>query len=106
MQYDDRASNEFEAATQDFVGDFLAAASAQVTKTDAMGLLQRLVADDGFRQRMEADPVLAFSEYGFMIDRATAPATVALPSKEVLKQTAEVLGKQLDATSGWVVFCR
>lgn len=106
MHYDDRASSEFEAASQDFVGSFLAAASDPVTKTDAMGLLRRLAADDDFRQRMEADPVQAFSQYGFVIDRATAPAAVALPSKAVIGQTAEMLGSKLNVNSSWIIFCR
>lgn len=106
MHYDDLASNVLQESSHDVVGTFLAGVSNSATKADATGLLRRLTADDGFRQYMEADPVSAFFEYGFVIDRATAPAAVALPSKEVMKTTADALSKQLDASSSWVIFCR
>lgn len=75
-------------------------------QTKAQQLLQRLATDDEFRARMEKDPVATFADYGFVIDPKIAPASVTLPSKEHIKANADLLAQQLDATSGWVVFCR
>jgi putative modified peptide len=79
----------------------------QVTEqTKAQLLLERLATDDEFRARMEHDPIGAFADYGFVIDPKIAPARVTLPSKQDIKANADLLAQQLDATSGWVVFCR
>lgn len=75
-------------------------------QTKAQQLLKRLATDDEFRARMEKDPIATFADYGFVIDPKIAPAAVALPSKEHIQANADLLAKQLDATSGWVVFCR
>jgi len=75
-------------------------------QTKTQQLLQRLATDDEFRARMEKDPIGTFADYGFVIDPKIAPASVSLPSKEDIKTDADLLAKQLDATSGWVVFCR
>lgn len=75
-------------------------------QTKAQQLLERLASDDDFRARMEKEPVAALAEYGFVIDPEIAPSNVALPSKEHIKENADLLAKQLEATSGWIVFCR
>ena len=69
-------------------------------------LLARLASDDDFRARMESDPISALAEYGFKVDPSIAPGTVQLPSKEEISKNAELLSRQLEATSGWSVFCR
>lgn len=76
------------------------------TQENARKLLERLATDDDFRAKMEADPVAAFAEHGFTIDPSIAPAKVQLPSKEEINKNTDLLSKQLEATSGWVVFCR
>lgn len=73
---------------------------------NARKLLDRLATDDEFRASMEADPVAAFAEYGFAIDREIAPGKVELPSKDEISKNSDLLSKQLEATSGWVIFCR
>ncbi|HEY5613664.1 MAG TPA: NHLP-related RiPP peptide [Lysobacter sp.] len=75
-------------------------------QTKAQQLLERLATDDEFRARMEADPVAAFADYGFVIDPEIAPGSVTLPSKEHIKANADLLAKQFEASSGWIVFCR
>ena len=75
-------------------------------QSKAKQLLERLATDDEFRARMEKDPIAAFADYGFVIDPKIAPAAVSLPSKEQIHANADLLAKQVDATSGWVVFCR
>ncbi len=75
-------------------------------QTRAQQLLARLASDDDFRARMESNPVAAFAEHGFVIDPKIAPASVTLPSKEHIKANADLLEKQFEATSGWIVFCR
>lgn len=72
----------------------------------ARKLLDRLATDDEFRASMEADPVAAFAEYGFTVDREIAPPKVSLPSKDEISKNADLLSKQIEATSGWIVFCR
>lgn len=73
---------------------------------DARKLLDRLAKDDDFRASMQSDPVAAFAEYGFTIDPEIAPAKISLPSKDEISKSADLLSKQLEATSGWVIFCR
>lgn len=72
----------------------------------ALELLDRLATDDEFRARVETDPVAALAEYGFEIDPKIAPYAVKLPSKEHIRDNAELLAAQLEATSGWIVFSR
>ncbi|WP_425478040.1 hypothetical protein [Novilysobacter spongiicola] len=55
---------------------------------------------------MEADPVAALGEYGFDIDPEIAPSKVELPSKQAIAENAELLSRQIEATSAWIVFCR
>lgn len=73
---------------------------------NARKLLDRLATDDEFRANMEADPVAAFAEYGFDVDGGITPAKVNLPSKDEISKNSELLSKQIEATSGWIVFCR
>ncbi len=73
---------------------------------NARKLLDRLATDDEFRASMEADPVAAFAKYGFTIDREIAPGKVELPSKDEIGKNTDLLSKQIEATSGWVIFCR
>lgn len=73
---------------------------------NAHKLLDRLATDDEFRARMEADPVAALAEYGFHVDPTIAPYAVMLPSKEHIRENADLLASQLVATSGWIVFSR
>lgn len=75
-------------------------------QTKAQQLLERLARDDEFRARMEKDPVAAFADYGFVIDATIAPGSVTLPSKEHIQANADLLAKQFEATSGWIIFCR
>lgn len=103
MQYDGLASLALHDVATEFEGE--SGATRAVAKPDAMGLLQRLGEDDAFRQQMEADPVAAFAEYGIAIDRTAAPASVRLPSKDVIKGSMELLTKQV-ATGTWILFCR
>lgn len=73
---------------------------------DARALLQRLVEDDEFRAKMELEPIAAFAEYGYEIDPSIVPFAVTLPSKDHIKQNEKLLAKQIEATNGWVWFCR
>jgi putative modified peptide len=73
---------------------------------NARKLLDRLAKDDEFRARMEADPVATFAEYGFTIDHAIAPNKITLPSKDEISKSIDLLSKQIEATNGWIVFCR
>lgn len=73
---------------------------------DARKLLDRLARDDDFRARMESDPVAAFAEYGFTVDREIAPGKVNLPTREEISKSSDLLSKQLEATNGWIIFCR
>ena len=73
---------------------------------DAQKLLERLATDDDFRARMEADPVAALAEYGFVIDPKIAPHAVSLPPKEHIKENIELLSKQIEASSTWILFSR
>ena len=75
-------------------------------QTQARQLLERLASDDDFRARMEKEPVAALADYGFVIDPEIAPARITLPSKDDIKENSDLLAKQLEATSGWIVFCR
>lgn len=76
------------------------------TQDNARKLLERLSTDDEFRARMEADPIAAFAEYGFTIDPEIAPRKIELPSKYEISKNLDMLSRQIEATSGWVVFCR
>ena len=77
------------------------------TQDNARKLLERLAEDDDFRARMEADPVAAFAEHGFTLDPAILPdKKVVLPSKEEIRGNLDKMSRQLEATSGWIVFCR
>lgn len=69
-------------------------------------LLKQLGEDDDLRARMESNPVETLAEFGFKIDPAIAPFRVALPSKEHIRDNTELLAKQIEATSGWVIFAR
>lgn len=75
-------------------------------QTQAQQLLERLASDDDFRARMEREPVAALADYGFVIDPEIAPDRISLPTKEHIKANADLLAKQIEATSGWIVFCR
>lgn len=69
-------------------------------------LLKQLGEDDELRARMEANPVETLAEFGFEIDASIAPFRVALPSKEHIRENSELLAKQVEATSGWIIFAR
>lgn len=73
---------------------------------NARKLLDRLATDDDFRARMETDPVAAFAEYGFTIDHEIAPSKIKLPTKYEISKSADMLSKQIEATNGWIIFCR
>lgn len=75
-------------------------------KQQAQALLARLAEDDELRARLEANPVATLAEFGFEIDPAIAPYRVTLPSKEHIRENAELLAAQLEATSGWIIFAR
>jgi putative modified peptide len=75
-------------------------------KDNARKLLQRLAEDDAFREHMQTDPVAAFAEYGFKIDPGIAPNKIELPSKYEISKNMDLLSQQMEATSGWIVFCR
>lgn len=76
------------------------------SQENARKLLQRLAEDDAFRAQMEADPIAAFAEHGFTIDPAIAPRRIELPSKYEISKNIDLLSQQIEATSGWVIFCR
>ncbi|TYQ05832.1 UNVERIFIED_ORG: putative modified peptide [Zoogloea ramigera] len=46
-------------------------------------MLAKLATDDGFRDRMQSDPVRALSALGIELDPAKVPAVRSLPSKQV-----------------------
>lgn len=73
---------------------------------NARKLLERLAQDDAFRAKMESDPIPVLAEYGFKVDPSIAPGKVQLPSKEEIASNIDLLSKQLEATSAWVIFCR
>lgn len=73
---------------------------------NARKLLDRLAKDDDFRARMEADPVGAFAEYGFEINQEITPDKVKLPTKDEISESSDLLSKQIEATNGWIIFCR
>lgn len=73
---------------------------------NARKLLERLATDDDFRAKMESDPITALAEHGFKVDPSIAPSKVQLPSKEEISGNIELMSKQLEATSAWIVFCR
>ncbi|GAB2629509.1 NHLP-related RiPP peptide [Novilysobacter erysipheiresistens] len=73
---------------------------------NARKLLERLAQDDAFRAQMESDPITALAEHGFKVDPSIAPSKVQLPSKDEITSNIDLLSKQLEATSGWVIFCR
>lgn len=75
-------------------------------QSQTLALLQGLAEDDALRERMETDPVATLAEFGFEVDRSIAPPRVALPSKEHIRDNMEILSRQLEATSGWIIFCR
>ena len=76
------------------------------TQGQALELLKGLAEDDALRARMESDPVATLAEFGFVVDKAIAPERVALPSKEHLRENADKFARQLEATSGWIIFAR
>lgn len=76
------------------------------SQENARKLLERLASDDDFRTSMESDPAAAFAEYGFVIDRAITPGKVKLPTKEEISASSDLLSQQIEATNGWIVFCR
>jgi putative modified peptide len=77
------------------------------TQDNARKLLQRLAEDDDFRARMEADPVAAFAEHGFTLDPDILPdKKITLPPKDEIERNIDKMSRQLEATSGWIVFCR
>lgn len=73
---------------------------------NARKLLDRLAGDDDFRARMETDPVGAFAEYGFTIDQEIAPDKITLPTKDEISKSSDLLSKQIEASNGWIIFCR
>lgn len=75
-------------------------------QANARKLLERLAEDDAFREQMQADPIAALAEYGFKIDPDIAPHKIELPSKYEISKNIDLLSQQMEATSGWVVFCR
>lgn len=109
MQFDVFASATHQEpllASHAVISDNDSSTSTPVRGQDALELLQRLAKDDDFRLAMEADPVSAFAQYGFSISREAAPQTVTLPSKEEIEKNIHLLSLKVDATSGWIVFCR
>lgn len=72
---------------------------------NARALLERLM-DDEFRAKLEANPVAVLAEFGFVIDPKIAPYAVSLPSKEHIKENFDLLSKQIEASSTWILFCR
>lgn len=72
---------------------------------NSRALLERLMNDE-FRAQLEANPVATLAEFGFDVDPKIAPYAVSLPSKEHIKENFELLAKQIEATGGWIVFCR
>jgi putative modified peptide len=75
-------------------------------QSQTLALLQGLAEDDELRARMETDPVATLAEFGFVVDPSIAPERVSLPSKEHLRENADKFARQLEATSGWIIFCR
>ncbi len=73
---------------------------------NARRLLEKLAESEEFRLRMEADPIGVFKEYGFDIDAKLAPDKVDLPSPYEISRNLELLAEQIEATSGWIFFCR
>ena len=76
------------------------------SQDNARKLLQRLAEDNAFRERMQADPIAAFAEYGFVIDPAIAPHRIELPTRYEIDRNIDLLSRQMASTNGWIVFCR
>lgn len=73
---------------------------------NARRLLEKLAESEEFRLRMERDPIEVFKEYGFDIDPKLAPDKVELPLPYEIHRNLELLSRQIEATNGWIVFCR
>jgi hypothetical protein len=55
------------------------------TPEQAVEFLQRLIEDDGFRERYEEDARGLFAEYGVDIPRSLMPETIEAPPREDLE---------------------
>lgn len=64
-----------------------------------LAFLQRIAHDDQFRADVEADPQAKLAEFGLHIDREDLPAHVALPGKDVVRES--VLGLAGPAHMRW-----
>ncbi|MCS3811331.1 NHLP-related RiPP peptide [Xanthomonas sp. 4461] len=76
------------------------------TLENSKSLLQRLATDDEFRASMEKDPIAAFAEYGFKIEKSEAPIHVDIPSKEDINAGLDEMAKRIEDTCGFDVFRR
>lgn len=73
---------------------------------NARKLLERLASDDDFRELMQKSPVTAFAEFGIHLDPEIAPSKVILPSKEEIGSDIDLLSKQMQLSSGFIIFAR
>jgi putative modified peptide len=60
-------------------------------------ILDRLAADDAFREQFIADPNAALSPWGLQIDESQLPATRQLPSKEELSAARDDLQTKIES---------
>lgn len=69
-------------------------------------LLDRLIEDDGFRDRFQANPQAALAEVGYTVsgDEWGCMQSKVLPSKETLRATRETLLQQFMTTKPDVIF--
>ncbi len=76
-----------------------------MTQANARAFLEKLAADDGFRQQVEQDPVAALAGFGIAVKAEDLPkAGVRLPSSEEIQKNLDSMSEQLEATSGEIFF--
>ncbi len=67
-------------------------------------LLDKLANDDGFRDRLAADPVGALGELGITVAADQIPANVKLPSKDAIAANRDAMKGRLLTGDDMVYF--
>ena len=67
-------------------------------------MLAKLATDDGFRDRMQNDPIRALGTLGIELDPAKVPAARRLPSKDAAAADHAALASKQIGENGMVLF--
>jgi len=74
------------------------------TPSELSAVLDKLAADDGFREHLLGDPVAALGSLGISISPDTIPAVRRLPSKDVIASDRDNLHNSLVSNLRMVPF--